>query len=73
MHFYASILRATIHVVAVLILIGSAVGGYQSAQAVGAVLGFVGGLVVVGVFAGTIGILFEIRDTLKAIQNGPNM
>ena len=77
MRLYTALLRGIIHVFVVLNIVGftyagatmgpSYFVGYEFGGPVaGAVVGFIAGLVFVGIFAGVVGLLFEIRDSLKA-------
>jgi len=80
MRLYTALLRIIIHVFVVFNLIGftyagavmgpSYFVGYEFGGPVtGALVGFFAGLVFVGVFAGVVGLLFEVRDSLRVLRD----
>jgi hypothetical protein len=80
MRIYTAMLRVIIHVFAVFNLIGftyagavmgpSYFVGYEFGGPVtGAIVGFVAGLIFVGLFAGIVALLFEVRDSLKILRD----
>jgi len=79
MRLYASLLRVIVHIFAVVNLIaftwagavmgpGQYIGVDFGGPITGGIVGFLAGLFFVGLFAGVVALLFEIRDSLKAIR-----
>lgn len=80
MRIYTALLRIIIHVFVILNVIGFTYAGAVMGPAyfvgfefggpvAGAVVGFVAGLIFVSVFAGVVGLLFEVRDSLKVLRD----
>lgn len=79
MKLYTWLLRIIIHLFAVINLVaftwagavmgpGQYIGVDFGGPVTGGIVGFLAGLFFVGLFAGVIALLFEIRDNLKAIR-----
>jgi len=69
MGFYTGALRFLVHLAGIAIVLGCTVAAYGSKHdAVGALLGFAGGLLVAGFVLGVIALAFEIRDKLEQIR-----
>jgi hypothetical protein len=80
MRIYTALLRVIIHAFVVFNLIGFTYAGAVMGPAyftgyefggpvTGAIVGFVAGLIFVGLFAGIVALLFEVRDSLRALRD----